>query len=155
MYLYLVRHGEAVPEERDSNRPLATKGWEQAEVMSRFLKAKEISVYAIWHSKKLRAAQTAKGLSSSVQSVSCMREREGLNPMDPVAPIADEVAQLGKSLMIVSHLPFLSKLVSQLVMGSEAWDIITFREATTVCLEGDFYHGWKIAWATDPEALPF
>ena len=75
--------------------------------------------------------------------------------MDPVVPVADEVAQLGKSLMIVSHLPFLSKLVSQLVMGSEVWDIITFREAATVCLEGDFYQGWRIAWAIDPETSPF
>ncbi len=151
MRIYLVRHGEALPEEQDPRRPLSTKGREQAEVMARFLKAKGISVGAVWHSDKLRAVQTANLLGSSVHSATGVMERKGLAPMDPVVPIADEVAQSSEDRMIIGHLPFLSKLVSLLVMGSEAWDIISFGEVTAVCLEGDPHQGWRIAWMMTPE----
>ena len=160
MRLYLVRHGEAVSEEADPARPLSSRGREQAGKVARFLKPLGISVGSVQHSGKLRAAQTAEILAGSIASAEGVRERPGLGPMEPVEPMADEIGEAEADLMIVGHLPFLGRLASRLILGDAGRDIVTFREATTVCLEGEPSagdlpgRGWRIAWTVTPEALP-
>jgi phosphohistidine phosphatase len=160
MRLYLVRHGAAVSEEADPARPLSARGKEQAEKIARFLKPLGISVRSISHSEKLRAAQTAGVLAGSVTSGEGVRERSGLSPMDPVEPLADELGGETGGLMIVGHLPFLGRLAALLVVGNPEREIVAFREAAAVCLEGTPNAGglteqvWRIAWTVTPETLP-
>jgi phosphohistidine phosphatase len=160
MRLYLVRHGAAVSEEADPARPLSPRGKVQAEKIARFLKPLGISVRSISHSEKLRAAQTAGVLAGSVTSGEDVRERSGLGPMDPVESLADELGRETGDLMIVGHLPFLGRLASLLVVGNPEREIVTFREAATVCLEGTPNAGdltgqeWRIDWTVSPETLP-
>ena len=154
MRLYLIRHGEAAPEEVDPNRPLTPKGRRQAERVASFLRPLGISVSAVWHSGKLRAAQTAEILASGVNSTSGVLERKGLGPMDPVDPVREAVEKADGDLMVVGHLPLLEKLASSLVLGSEDRDLATFLEVSAVCLEGGRDPGWRIAWMVSPETLP-
>ncbi|MDP6087562.1 MAG: phosphohistidine phosphatase SixA [Nitrospinota bacterium] len=160
MRLYLVRHGAAVSEEANPVRPLSPRGKEQAEKIALFLMPLGISVRSISHSENLRAAQTAGVLAGSVTSGEGVRERSGLGPMDPVEPLADELGRETGDLMIVGHLPFLGRLASLLILGNPEREIVTFREAAAVCLEGTPNAGgltgqeWRIAWTVTPETLP-
>jgi phosphohistidine phosphatase len=54
MIVYLVRHGDAVPEQVDSARPLSAKGRAEVEATAKELLAEGAKVDEIWHSGKLR-----------------------------------------------------------------------------------------------------
>jgi phosphohistidine phosphatase len=55
--------------------------------------------------------------------------------------------------MIVGHLPFLGKLVSLFVTGSEANEIVEFHFGCVVCIERHDSGKWKIAWMVAPALL--
>jgi phosphohistidine phosphatase len=154
MRLYLVRHGEAVDEEMDPQRPLTRRGREGVEKVGRFLKPLEISVGAIWHSNKLRAAETAQILADFVTSAGGVVERKGLSPMDPVEPMKEFIEETDEDLMVVGHLPFLGRLASMLILGNDQKGIVVFEEATALCLEGIHNGSWQILWMVTPQILP-
>jgi phosphohistidine phosphatase SixA len=59
-----------------------------------------------------------------MMGVKVVLEKSGLEPNDPVAPIADALRNAPrdrdrKTIMIVGHMPFLGKLVSYLKTGFE------------------------------------
>ena len=58
----------------------------------------------------------------------------------------------GDSLM-VGHMPFLSKLVNQLVSGDENNNVIVFQPGCMVCLEQIEIHRWSIDWMLSPVLL--
>jgi len=57
--------------------------------------------------------------------------------------------------MIVGHLPFLARLASYLVMGSEEPPLVRFRYGGVVCLErtGEG-EPWMVSWMIVPECIP-
>ncbi len=59
--------------------------------------------------------------------------------------------------MVVGHLPFMGRLVSHLVAGSEKANVAAFQPGTVACLEragGDEDGGgWALAWMVRPELL--
>ena len=57
--LYLVQHGEAVPDDVDPARPLSQAGKKDVERLAEFLARRKLAVSRILHSGKLRAQQTA------------------------------------------------------------------------------------------------
>ena len=59
MRLYLVQHGEAVPEDADPSRPLSETGNRDVARVAAFLATADIRVSRVLHSGKLRAGQTA------------------------------------------------------------------------------------------------
>jgi phosphohistidine phosphatase len=109
MIIYLVRHGDAVPEEKDPARPLSEKGRAEVEATARGLRDQGAKADEIWHSGKLRAKQTAE-IIAGVLNVSHVIEKEGLKPDDPATPIADLIRQTNKNILIAGHLPFIPKL---------------------------------------------
>ncbi|MCK4851809.1 MAG: phosphohistidine phosphatase SixA [Candidatus Omnitrophica bacterium] len=150
MKLYLIQHGLAVPDEVDPQKPLSREGIEATQEVARFLSDRAVKVDCIWHSPKVRSVQTAEIIS---RSVSCpdLAERDDLNPNDPVDEFPGEFQKLNTDLMIAGHLPFLRKLVSLLLTGSDGLDLVSFKNSGVVCLE---YQGaWKLAWAVTPDLL--
>lgn len=113
MIVYLVRHGEAVPEEVAPARPLTEKGRVEVEATARELKEEGARIDEIWHSTKLRAKQTAE-IIARVLDISKVIEIEGLKPNDPIAPIAALIRHSNKTILIAGHLPFIPKLASLL-----------------------------------------
>lgn len=113
MIVYLVRHGEAVPEEADPKRPLSAKGRNEVEGTARELRGEGAKIDEIWHSEKLRAKQTAQIIARDL-GVKRVVEKKGLKPDDPAAPIAELIRQSSKPILIAGHLPFIPKLVSLL-----------------------------------------
>jgi len=150
MKLYLIQHGIALPEEKDPAKPLSPEGKEETQRIAEFLKTKSIKTDVVWHSPKLRAIQTAQIVANFI-SCSEIKERNDLNPLDSVESCPEEIESLNKDLMIVGHMPFLQKLASLLLSGSETNQFVSFKNSGVVCLE---YNGnWKLAWMVTPVLL--
>lgn len=107
--IYLVRHGDAVPEATNPERPLSEKGRAEVEVTAIELLAQGAKVDEIWHSPKQRARQTAEILARALK-VSKVIEKEELKPDDSVIPIAELLKKTQKNILIAGHLPFIPKL---------------------------------------------
>ena len=84
MKIYLVRHGEAVPEEVDSEKPLSPQGRENIEKIARFLGQKSFPLSLILHSQKLRAKQTAEIMGQYIAPGQTMEEHPQMAPNDPI-----------------------------------------------------------------------
>lgn len=150
MKLYLVQHGDSKPEEVDPSRGLTEKGASDVGKIAAFLKSQEVPMTTVWHSGKARARETAKILGAAI-AVQSLQMHDGLAPKDPVNPVREELAQLRSDLMIVGHLPFLGKLASVLVAGSESADAVAFRQGGIVCLERDDQGVWRVRWMVTPD----
>ena len=126
MLVYLVRHGEAVSENKDPARPLTERGRLEVEKTAKALLAEGAKVDEIWHSTKLRAKQTAQ-IISRILNVAVVIEKDGLKPNDLVSPIADLIVESDKTILIAGHLPFLSKLMSLMRTGDEEREEVGFK----------------------------
>ena len=152
MKLYLVQHGKAVQEEVDPQRPLTEEGRQDTQKVAGFIKPLKISVDYLWHSGKKRAAQTAEILAEVVKYKS-LTAHTGLGPNDDVRVLKDELATTQQDIMIVGHLPFLNKLASLLLAGSESANIVAFTNSGIVCLTRYEKNQWQLDWAVIPELL--
>ncbi len=155
--VYLIQHAESKLKEQDPARPLTDRGKKTAEDVRTHLAKLEISFDRVFHSGKLRAQQTAEILGSLAIN-NQVESHSGLEPTDPVEPIMRWIADLAeqgfKSVAIVGHLPFLDKLSSKLITGSESAEVIAFQNAGVVRLvpktEGQ---GYSVRSALLPELL--
>ena len=145
MNLYLVRHSEAVSTQIDSEQPLSEQGRKETEKVATLLLPKKLEIDEIIHSVKLRAKQTAEILGRSVAPNVTLIEKEGLKPMDPIEPILEEIALYDRNVMLVGHLPFMERVVTEL-LGSCP---ITFCGSCVAALQGE-KHNWKLAWTVTP-----
>ena len=153
MKVYLVRHGEAVSSQFDPQRPLSEQGLADIRKVASLIKPLEISVEHIWHSGKLRAAQTAEILAEAVSVEKDCSAHENLMPNDDVTIIADELEAYDTDLMIVGHLPFLAYLTSLLVADKETANIAAFDAGSILCLNRRNPGQWQIEWMITPELL--
>jgi len=153
MRAYLVQHGEATAKEIDPERPLTEAGRRDVEKVAAFVRPLALRVGAIVHSGKTRAARTAEILSLAFQARSGVLSREGMDPNEPVGPLSQELAQAQEDLVLVGHLPFLSKLASALIAGAELREMIAFRQGGIVCVERREDATWRLVWVVAPELL--
>jgi phosphohistidine phosphatase len=149
MNLLLVQHGQAMSEGEDPARPLNAVGTETAEKVARWLSMSEVNVTEIRHSGKKRAEQTALIFAEHFSPLQGVTAVPGLNPMDDVRRIADGLGEFSGSLMLVGHLPFLSRLAGLLVAGNSEREVVRFHNAGVVCL-GEHEGRWSIEWAIVP-----
>ncbi|MBI5966439.1 MAG: phosphohistidine phosphatase SixA [Deltaproteobacteria bacterium] len=153
MKLYLVQHGEATTEEVDPSRPLTAKGRLDVKKIASFLKGSPMGPVPIHHSGKTRARQTAEIIAVHLGPECRVQEKDSLAPNDPVQGLAKEVSEMTGDLMIVGHLPFLGKLASSLLAGSESKNLVAFRQGGVVCLQRNEEKGWQVAWMVTPDLL--
>lgn len=153
MKVYLVRHGEAVSSQSDPKRPLSEQGFADIRKVASFIKPLGIFVEHIWHSGKLRAAQTSEILADSVKAEKGCSEHEALGPNDDVTIIVDELDAYNTNLMIVGHLPYLAYLASLLTAGSETADVAAFDAGSIACLNRSDPGQWQIEWMITPKLL--
>ena len=153
MKVYLVRHGEAVSSEFYPQRPLSKQGLADIRKVASFIKPLGISVEHIWHSGKLRAAQTAEKLAESVSVEKDCSAHKNLAPNDDVTIIADELEAYDTDLMIVGHLPFVAYLTSLLAAGKETANVAAFAAGAIICLNRRGPGQWQIEWMITPKLL--
>ncbi len=153
MKLYLVQHGKAASKEIDPQRPLTEEGRKDVQRIAAFIKPLGLCVDCLWHSGKKRTAQTAEVLAEAVKINNPQTARDGLGPNDDAAALRDELASAGQDIMIVGHLPFLSKLASLLLSGSELGEIVAFKNGGVVAMSSSEENLWRVDWIVTPQLL--
>ncbi|HUW19972.1 MAG TPA: phosphohistidine phosphatase SixA [Sedimentisphaerales bacterium] len=153
MKLYLVQHAKAASEQQDPQRSLTAEGKEDVQKVAAFIKPLNLDVDAIWHSGKKRTVQTAEILAGAVSVREGIMQHDRLGPNDDVSALRDELAAMDEDIMIVGHLPFLSKLASLLLAGSESADTTAFKNGGIVCLSRGQHNRWQVDWMVIPELL--
>ena len=113
MRLYLVQHGDAVPEQVDPQRPLSATGRREVEAIGRLLASAGVRLTRVVHSGKLRAEQTAELLAMACAPDHGVEASAGLSPNDPVKPVARTIASRPMDTMLVGHLPFMARLAGR------------------------------------------
>lgn len=150
MEIYLVQHGESKPESEDPERPLTDKGKAEVESVARYIAQRGAKVSQIFHSGRLRAKQTAELFARHLVPAQGVREQKGLAPLDDPHEAKQMVEQAETSLMLVGHLPHLSKLASLLILGNPEKEVVRFRMGGVVCL-GRRNGDWSLNWALPSE----
>lgn len=153
MKLYLVQHGEAHPKDVDPDRPLTERGMEDVERLAAFLGRAGIEVERVIHSGKLRAAQTADLLATTVAPLVELEVNDQIHPNDDPRLVDWQEKTGGRDAMLVGHLPFMAKLVSQLLAEDPERLIAAYRPGSVVCLESGAEGGWQMNWMIRPELL--
>jgi phosphohistidine phosphatase len=151
MHVYLVQHGRAFLKEEDPERRLTEEGVKETKVMAKYLKKIGVRMDQISHSGKIRAIETAR-IFGEILEISDVREEKGLAPSDDPKDWYDKLMRRDSDIMIVSHLPYLSKLTSML-LGIDT-EVIIFRHSGVLCLEKGEDLKWRIKWYVTPDTLP-
>jgi phosphohistidine phosphatase len=147
--LYLVRHGETVASHMDPDPPLSPKGREETEAVAKILQRTSIEIEEIQHSTKARARQTAEIFNQTLALNLTLIAKKNLTPMDPVAPVIQEIQAFDRNVMLVSHLPLVEKILCALVLENETKSPVAIVCACVICLKmKDFL--WYIDWVISP-----
>jgi phosphohistidine phosphatase len=154
MKVYLVQHAEAKSKEEDPDRPLSDRGWAEIRTVAAYVaEHADIEVNQIYHSGKVRARQTAEALAAALHPA------EGIDQVDDLAPLAEAsvwaagLTGMTDDIMLVGHLPHLSKLAGLLLCQDEAKPVVAFRMGGIVCLSQAESGDWSVRWLVTPEIV--
>ena len=168
MLLCLAQHALAKSKEEDPLRGITAHGRAETERMARYFSGLEPRIDQIWHSEKLRACETAEIFAKFISATDRLQEKAFLAPFDDVALVEEAVTKAALSeeavtkeavpkaafggaaaaLLIVGHMPHLSKLAAKL-LGTE---VIRFRNSGIVALE-QTGPDWQLVWMFTPDIL--
>ncbi|MFH2139146.1 MAG: phosphohistidine phosphatase SixA [Candidatus Omnitrophota bacterium] len=151
MKIYITRHGEAFAGEENPEQPLTDQGRQDTLKVAYFLKSINANINIIYSSTKNRALQTAQIFSEELWPKEGSFERKDLGPNDPVENICLELNAQDKDVMIVGHLPFVSRLASRLLTGQEMDTWLSFKPSGVVCLEKTPFGDWQLIFIVMPE----
>jgi phosphohistidine phosphatase len=135
MRIYLVRHGDAVPQElagSDRDRWLSSRGREAARVLGRLLREQSIAPDVILSSPLPRAVQTAELLAASLDYFGTVVALRCLEPAAQPRVAGSAILGAGSSVIVVSHEPAISTLGAYL-LGVTAFP--QFRTAQCCAIE--------------------
>lgn len=155
MKLYLCRHGQYVAETLDPNCALSEEGREEINKLGESLAAADVSVDSIYHSGKCRAEQTAEILAQHLMAEPSFEVRTGIDPLDDIEPLYDEIVCWEENVLLVGHLPFMAKLLAKLMSGCENETLFAFSPGTMACLERKSVKDkkWCLNWLIEPNIL--
>jgi len=154
MNLYLVQHGAAKSREEDPDRALSKEGEVDVIRIASYVASKKLlQLRAIVHSGKTRAGQTAEILNDALKPSEGIKAVKGLNPMDDPSIWAHTVRSEEGDIMLVGHLPHLSRLTSLLLCGDTEREIIKFQNAGITCLSSNETDAWSLRWVLTPEMI--
>jgi phosphohistidine phosphatase len=135
MRIYLVRHGDAVPEEdagSDRDRWLSPRGREAARILGRLLRENHVAPDTIVCSPLPRAAQTAELIAASLDYLGPIASWRCLEPSAMPRVAAGQIASAGLSVLVVGHEPSISSLGAY-ILGRPAFP--PFRTAQCFAIE--------------------
>lgn len=153
MHLYLVQHGAAKSEAADPQRGLTDEGRRTVERVARLLEPLALSVARIEHSGKLRARQTADILAERLRPAGGTAQVSGLAPNDDLTPVLERLEKEAANILLVGHLPHLSRLASRLLGLPADRAAVQFQMGGVVRFDRNEAGQWAIRWAIVPELL--
>ena len=145
--VYFMQHGLAVDKADDPERPLSEAGIEQTEKIADTLCVAGTVITSIFHSGKLRAAQTA-DIMATTMGLDAATMIEGLAPNDEVTLLSQKLDI--SDALYVGHLPHLERLAAYLLTGNEGATIVMFQNSGILCLEKTDSH-YHVRWQLTPE----
>ncbi|MCP4024510.1 MAG: phosphohistidine phosphatase SixA [Desulfobacteraceae bacterium] len=148
MAVFLVQHGFSLPKDKDPEKGLSQEGKENTLKITQVAKSYGIPVKEICHSTKARAAQTAQIFNDALAPERGISMIDGIKAMDDVKIFSQSI-DAAKDVMYVGHLPFMEKLVSYLICGSDDKKVFKFQNSGVVCLDTDD-DGWFVKWSLSP-----
>lgn len=153
MKLYVARHADSAGGPVDAERPLTDKGRQDVQRMAAFLGRSGCNVTRIIHSGRVRARDTAVLLAQVCGTGGVVEEAaDGLGPNDSPRGVAEAAAGWSDDIMIVSHQPFVSHLISLLCADDESAGIVDMPTGAVACLE-KYDDGWSLQWLATPALL--
>ena len=152
MYLYLIQHALSKLKEEDPERGIADIGKEETEKIADYFKSINPKIHIIWQSGKKRAKETADIFAQVLGIDNRILEHTGLSPNDPIGPVASALEKMHKDVIIVGHLPFLSRLLSYLTTSTDSCQIVKIKNSSIICLERNS-EDWSINWIITPEIV--
>ena len=153
MAIYLVQHGAAKTEAEDPQRGLTDEGRRTVERVGDHLAKCGGALDRIEHSDKTRARQTAEILAAKLHPAHRTAQVPGLAPNDDVEPTCARLNQETATVMLVGHLPHLSRLVSRLFGLPADRTLVQFQMGGVVKLERDASGQWTLCWMFTPDLL--
>jgi phosphohistidine phosphatase len=150
MTLYLVQHGKSMSKADDPEQRLADAGIAETRQIAQVAAGYQVKVKGIRHSGKARALQTAEIFAKALLPADGVRQIEGIKPMDDVTAFASKLSP-EEDLMVVGHLPFMSRLTAHLTCGRIEPPVFKFQNSGIVCLDRlpEDQH-WLIVWTLMP-----
>jgi phosphohistidine phosphatase len=133
--IYLVRHGDAVPEDdagSDRDRWLSARGREAARILARLLRETKVEPDAIVCSPLPRAVQTAELVAAGLDYLAPIIALRCLEPSAHPRVAAGEVQRAGMRVIVVGHEPSISAL-GALLLGRPSFP--PFRTAQCCAIE--------------------
>ena len=134
MALYVVQHGKSLPKAQDPEKGLSAEGKMETERIADVARGYQVRVSRILHSGKKRARETAEILSMRLSPAGGSESGAGMNPMDDVRTFSDSL-DLDKNMMLVGHLPFLERLIGQMVCGNPNQIVFKLQNSGILCLD--------------------
>lgn len=154
MKLYLIQHAESKSKDEDPERPLSEDGKVNIRKMATFItQMTNVRVKTIVHSGKLRARQTAEILAGHLEPLSAVEEAGNLEPLDDISTWVNRLADMVEDLVIVGHMPHLSKLTSFLLIQETERSIVDFKNSGIVCIDRNQSGIWSLSWMMIPQIL--
>jgi phosphohistidine phosphatase len=153
MQLYLVQHGAATSEAEDPQRRLTPDGAKTVERMAEYFASLLLHLDRIEHSDKERARQTAEIMAAHLHPADGTRQVAGLAPNDDIGPMRERLQSESGSLMIVGHLPYLSRALSVLHGVQPERTLVNFQMGGVVHLVCEDNGEWRLRWILVPELL--
>lgn len=153
MKFYIVRHAEAAGGPVDAERPLTDKGRQDAQRMAAFLRRAGCRPDRIIHSGRVRARDTALLLAQVVGNGVVEEASQGLGPDDVPRGVAEAAGGWQDDVMVVSHQPFVGRLVSLLTVGDESAEVVGMATGAVACLKRHKSGRWSVRWLATPALL--
>jgi len=123
MEIYLMQHGQAVPESENPEQPLSREGVEQIRTAAAAMKRLGIALDLLVCSPKRRAHQSAALVAEGVNyPYSDILESELFLPSASPQDALDFLCRFSgeRSLLVAGHLPSLARIAALLLGGTES-----------------------------------
>ncbi len=161
MDLYILRHAKA--EERsekfadDSKRPLTKEGIKTQRAVNKGMAALKLKFDFVLSSPFLRTKDTAQMVAKDFET-KLPRYSKHLAPDGELRALVEEITEhhsSAKSILIVGHEPSLSRLVAQLVGGTEKLQLSFKKSGLCKLTVGELRYGRcaKLEWMLAPKQL--
>jgi len=136
MRIYLVQHSLALDEADDPSRPVSEEGCLDITRTAGFLSLfEQPKPKLVFHSGKLRAQQTAEMFAEAWGLKTDIDQVDDLSPNADPKVWAAKLKVIKDDVLLVGHLPHLSRLAGLLLCNDADASPITFKNAGVLCLE--------------------
>ncbi|MFD2180215.1 phosphohistidine phosphatase SixA [Veronia pacifica] len=158
MQIYILRHGEATPfAASDEQRPLTEHGAEQTAIIADWLSSQlKEGIDTVLVSPYLRAQQTWQVSEKYLPAPRKVITDDGITPYGDGEDVADYLRAMisiekPDSILLVSHLPLVGYLTSELVLGIQP---PVFSTSAVACVDYDpETEKGKLLWLQSPGKL--